>query len=112
MSYWGIFYTNISFPITALFLELGIVPIKNLIQSRPIMYLKEILSENMNSLTRKIYDTQSKQPVKGDWSITVWNDLKEYDFTIEEIVNIKRNKLKKIVNKKMKEKAFLELMKN
>lgn len=58
-----------------------------------------------------INEKQRNGPVKGDWSKTVENDLKELNITLslEEIEQIKSTKFKKMVTHRVKTKALEDL---
>ena len=50
-----------------LFLETGVLGIKEIITSRRCLYFYTILQMDNEELTRKIYNAQRNNPLKGDW---------------------------------------------
>ena len=73
-----------------------------------IMFLKDILNENEDSLIRKFYEIQLRKPTKGDWASTCAANLKQLKINLstEEIRNMKRNAFKNILKKQINELAF------
>ena len=57
-----------------IYLELGVVPIKFLIQSRRIGFLKYILDQKDSSLLKKVFNAQESEPKNGDWISIVRKD--------------------------------------
>ena len=53
---------------------------------------KDILNENEESLIRKFYELQVKNPTKGDWASTCAKDLDQLGINLstQEIRNMKR----------------------
>ena len=58
-----------------LYLETGATPLKQVITSRRLMYLQAILKRPHTELVRKVFEAQKENPVKGDWSEQVKEDL-------------------------------------
>ena len=69
----------------ALYLESGCVPLRYILKKRRIMYLHHILIRKPDALLLQTFQAQNKFPVKGDWSLTVANNLKEIDIDAENI---------------------------
>ena len=61
----------------------------------------------------KFFKIQSQKPVKGDWCLTVQDDLEtlEINLTEEEIQTISEYSFKKLVNTQIKKETFLYLTK-
>ena len=74
-------------PVDFLYLEMGCVPLKNIIQSRRIMYLHYLLNRNENNMIYKCLKAQMNDPKKNDWYSDVENDLKMFkiDSSCEEL---------------------------
>ena len=53
-------------PLMQLYLTFGVIPARFQIIKMRIMFLKDILNENEESLIRKFYELQTKKPTKGD----------------------------------------------
>ena len=71
----GILDAHSKTPIEFLYLELGAVPIRWIIQQRRNNYLKNILDRPENELIRKIYNVQKSNPYKGDFVNIVTNGI-------------------------------------
>ena len=63
-----------------------------------IMFLKDILNENEESLIRKFYELQVQKPTRGDWASTCKENLKQLDINLstEEMRKMKKNQFKTI----------------
>ena len=106
-----IFETGSSTPKAMLYLELGIYPVRFIIQNRRVMYLHYILT-NKNILPYRCYQAQLRNPCKGDWSETINNDLGELGITLshEEISRMSKIRFQSLVKGKIKNSAFEYLM--
>ena len=71
-------------PVEMLYLETGAIPIRFIIKQRRISYLHHLLSRNEDELIHKVYMAQKRKPVKGDWALTVLQDLIDINFDISE----------------------------
>ena len=99
-------------PITQLYLELGQIPARFVIQKLRLLYLKYILQQGEESTLKQFLKLQLEQPTKGDWASTCKNDLKSLDISesLEEIKVMTKNSFKKILNNRIEEKAFKYLI--
>ena len=70
-------------PKEMLFLELGCIPIRQIIMEKRIGFLHYILNEDKESLIHRFFITQMKNRKKNDWVSTVLNDLKTLDMKLE-----------------------------
>ena len=95
-----------------LYLEIGQAPARFEIQKIRILYLKYILDQDDDSSLKKFLNLQFQYPVRGDWASTVVKDLEEFEITLsmEEIKNLTKLQLTKILKNKVKENAFRYLM--
>ena len=103
-----------STPIPALYLELGVIPIRFIIQAKRLMFLHYLLSRNDNELVSQVLKAQIDDPVKGDWILTVKEDLISFDLnylSFDDIKNLKKEDFKKIVKKARKNAALKYLLK-
>ena len=98
-------------PIESLYLETGVVPIKYVIMSRRLSYLKNILSKNDHELIKKVYLAQKRKPVKNDWVKSVEDDLKQLkiNLTDNQISAMSKKLFKKIIKAKIRKLALEEL---
>ena len=58
---------HIKTPIEFYYLEAGATPIKQIISSRRIIYLLNILGREDNGLVKRVYITQRDNPTSGDF---------------------------------------------
>ena len=82
------------------FLELGIVPIRFILMKRRFSFLNYILKEDKSSLIYTVFQEQSSKPVKGDWILTVQDDLEEIgvDLELEEIEQLSEGQFKTVID--------------
>ena len=101
-----------STPKEMLYLELGCIPLRYLIQKRRILFLHYILNEDPNSMIHRFLMTQVKGKKKKDWIVQVFLDLKHLKLKedLDIIRKTKKLKLKDILNRRIKENAFEELI--
>ena len=59
------------------YLETGATPLKQIISSRRIMYLHNILSREDSELVKRVYITQRDNPTSGDFVDLVKSDLED-----------------------------------
>ena len=97
----------------SMYLELGWVPIKYLIKSRRLMYLKYVLNENEHSMINMFLQAQLARPLRGDFVLLVKEDLcdlkLEY-YSIEQIKNLSKDQFRSLVNEAVNKMAFKELI--
>ena len=91
-----------------LYLETGSIPIRFILKSRRISYLQTILKRHPEELVSEVYNVQKNYPIKGDFYDLVMQDLKSIDLNITEdkIIQMKKEKFKSIVKKKVRESAL------
>ena len=108
----NLFNCSSSVPIELLFLEMGLIPIKQIIQMRRCLYLHHILQQSEDSVLFKFFMAQLKENNQGDWSYQVLRDLEEFQIKleIEEIQNMSNEKYKVILKEAVKRLAFNLLM--
>jgi hypothetical protein len=94
-----------------IYLELGIVPIKYLIQSRRIGFLKYILDQEESTLVNKVFKAQENDPKQGDWVTSVKKDLRKLNikFTMNEIKNMSKFTFKQITKEACEQAALKNL---
>ena len=59
-----------STPTALLYLELGLVPLRYIIQARRLTFLRYILTRKDDDLLLKFFKAQNREPTKNDWSVT------------------------------------------
>ena len=99
-------------PRESLYLETGTIPLRYLIKSRRIMYLHHILTRKPDALLLQTFQAQNKFPVKGDWSLTVADNLNELDINLnyDTIKKLSKRTFKKYLRQKVMQSAFRHLM--
>ena len=111
----GILKAPKSTPKEMLFLELGILPLREIIRKRRLAFLHYILHENKDSMISRVFETQRRNKTSKDWVTTVLSDLKEINLnmTLEEIRNMKKQTFINIIKRKIEYKSlkYLEKMK-
>ena len=70
-----------------------------------LLFLKDILQQNVESMISRVFQLQLEQPSKGDWPSSCLKDLEELEISMsfEEIKLISKNSFNKILNEKVKE---------
>ena len=107
----GIIKAHSKIPTEVLYLETGSIPIRFILKSRRISYLQTILKRHPEELVSEVYNVQKNDPIKGDFYDLVMQDLKSIDLNITEdkIIQMKKEKFKSIVKKKVRESALCYL---
>ena len=82
-------------------LEFGLVPVDLIIKQKRINFLHHLLTEEEESLAKKVLMKQTEKPMKGDYVKIVNKDLKEckIGLTFDEIKNTSKMKFKELVKK-------------
>ena len=62
-------------------LETGVIPLKDIISDRRLMYYQQILKKQPNELVIRVFNAPKINSLKGDWTELVESDLKEYDIS-------------------------------
>ena len=91
-----------------LYLETGVIPLKEIISSRRLMYLQNILKKAPDEIVRQVYEEQKLNPVKGDWIELLQNDCEKFEIIMNEgsIAEMSKAEYKLIVKTKIKEYVF------
>ena len=95
-----------------IYLELGIIPFRNMIRARRLVFLHTILNEENNSMLSKFFKAQLKHKTKKDWVSTVLEDLEYLELThlgLEGIKVMKKEIFRRLINQKVEEKAYEKL---
>ena len=93
-----------STPRIGLYAECGKIPIRNIIQTRRLLFYWHILHLEETELVFRFYLAQKFKPGKNDWILTVYKDMKELGITMSdnEVKKISLIKFKEIVLSKIK----------
>ena len=89
-----------STPKEMLYLELGCVPFRQLIQKRRILFLHYILIESKDSLIYRFLQCQLLNRKENDWITQVLTDIQDLklDLNLEDLKTMKKSKLKNMLN--------------
>ena len=82
-------------------MEFGVIPIRFIIKSRRLNFLKYILSEPSDSLVYKVLEAQLKHPTRNDWGQSVMKDLKDIDLDMENFKEMSKHKLRRHIKNKI-----------
>ena len=95
-------------PKEMLYLETGAIPIRFIIKQRRLSYLHHLLTRDQKELINKVYLAQKRKSVKGDWAMTVKNDIEEINLNLseEQIKTMKKGKFKENLKCKIVEASF------
>ena len=96
-------------PTEFLYLETGALPVKYVITSRRLNYLKHIHMQNDHELVKRVYQAQRDDPKRGDWWELAKCDLETYDIDEDELKQGNKNLTRKYIKEKIYRKAFEDL---
>ena len=102
-----------SVPADLIYLELGLLRIRDIIIIRRIMFLHHIMKQEKESLLFQFCLAQVRSPSHNDWVSQEIKDLEEIDLDIEfeDIENTSKEKFKDIVLSHVQEYSFAALLK-
>ena len=101
-------------PKEMLFLELGSIPLRLIIRSeRMNFFLQYILNQPNESLMKKVFDEQLKNPSRNDWVNLIVQDMKilKIYLSFDEIKILSKNSFKIFLRKKKQKKLHLNIFK-
>ena len=98
-------------PIECFYLELGVIPFRFHLMARRIMYFQTIMAREDDEITKKIVIYQKEAQIKGDFYMQVSSDLKDLGISETEITTKSSIALKEELDKKIKNYAFIYLLK-
>ena len=95
-----------------LLLELGLVSVEFTIKKKRLGYLYELLTTDIPSLAKQIFDQQLQNPARGDWINLVTKDLKDLNINLSfsEILMLTKQKFKQTVKLACRESCFKQLI--
>ena len=99
--------------IEMLYLETGTWPLRFTIIQRRIMYLQTILKRTNDELTKQVLLAQMADPCRGDFVKLVEDDIMSVnlDLNFDQIQNLSKHSLKKLLKSTVKKEAFKHLSK-
>jgi hypothetical protein len=88
-------------PKCMLYLETGCRPIRFVIMMRQLMFLHYILSEDEQSLIKRFFDVQARNPGKNDWVLTMRKNLESLEIHLyfDQIKMATKQQFKTLVEK-------------
>jgi hypothetical protein len=88
-----------------MYLELGWLPLRFIIESRRLNFLKYILNQKETSLVQQVFNEQKLNPKRGDLVKDVEKDLKKLKIglTYDEIASMSKSSFKTLVKQKCEE---------
>ena len=100
-------------PVEFLFLETGAFSISQIISSRRLNYLWEVISRNDEELVKRVFIAQSEKPSPGDFVNLVATDFESIGekLNINAVCAMKREEFKKHIKKRLKQSSLEELTK-
>ena len=102
-----------STPKEMIYLELGCIPLRDLIRQRRLAFLFYIVNQDQNSMIYRVFQSQMKNKTSKDWVSTVQTDISEIgmDVKIADIRDMKKTAYMRMLKQHIKKKAFIELEK-
>ena len=70
-------------PKEAYYLELGLIPIGEIIKARRIQYLHHLVTRNDSEMLHQFFIAQWTSPTRGDWTETMKENLEEFEIPAE-----------------------------
>ena len=107
-----LFSTCQSTNVESFYLELGIIPISILLKCRRVIYLHYLASLKEDEMLYKMFITQWRYPVSGDWTEQAKQDLKDLQINMssEDLKLKSKNSFKRFAKQKTKDFAFQYLL--
>ena len=93
-------------PIEAIYLELGVLPIRFHLLKKRIMYLHTAIQRDNTELTKQVVLAQREDGRKGDFYSQAKQDMDSISLTFEEIIVSDKEKLHDMLTEKVKNLAF------
>ena len=100
-----------STPKESLFLELGVMPLRQIIIQRRMNFLFYIIRQKNESMLARVFNTQMKHRTSKDWVTMVLKDIKELELNINfvDMKHMTKNEWRNMIKKSIKKKALKEL---
>ena len=97
-----------------LYLELGVMPLRFIMMFKRVLFLHYIVNQSESSLLYRFFLSQFNAPCKGDWSLTVKDDmisLKLDNYFLDDLKLVSKNQFRKIASDRIRVMA-LEYLNN
>ena len=96
--------------IEALYLELGIIPLRYQLMKRRLLYCYSLMNRNDSETIKQVLFTQMKLTLKGDfWEQCILN-MQEINIDFNSLFTLKQNSAKTIIENKIKIAAYAYLI--
>ena len=107
-----LFKTSKGCPLSQIYLEGGVIPARYEIKKIKLLFLKNILSENQDSLIYRFLMLQFENPTRGDWASSCMKDMKDLniEMSIEEIKQLTYNQFRNRIKHSIEQCAFKYLI--
>ena len=94
-----------------LFLETAALPLSYILSIRRLGYLQTLLRRDEKEITKRIFRTQMKNPISGDWALLFQQDINKCEIEMDEnkISQMDAQSFKNMVKSKVRKIAFSEL---
>jgi Zn finger protein HypA/HybF involved in hydrogenase expression len=99
-------------PKEMLFLELGCMPLREILRERRLGFLHYILKEDPKSMISRFFKVQMEKRNRRDWVTTVLEDLKYLDLeqlSMDSIRKMKKGSFMNLIKKEIRNKTFDKL---
>ena len=99
-------------PIVQIYLEVGQIPARFELQRLRLLFLKNILQQDKESMSYKFFYLQVEQPTRGDWASTCFNDLKELEISesLDDIRLMSKSKFNEMLKQQTRNNAYKYLI--
>ena len=96
-------------PIEQLYLETGSLNLTQIISTRRMIYLKNILHKSESELVRQVYDEMKADPIEGDWCLMVKKDFEESNIQLNEdqVRQMDHQQFKTLIKKGVRDSSFI-----
>ena len=93
-------------PIEAIYLELGVLPLRFNLMKKRLMYLHCILQRDEDEITKQLVLIQKDNCWEGDFYAQVKIDMENIKVTFDEVAESTKETFEKMISKKISELAF------
>ena len=101
----------ITTPKEIIFLELGVLPLRDIIKQRRLNFLFYIIKQKDESMIKRVFQSQIKNKSKKDWITTILKDIEELNLnvTFEDIKKMSKGHWTNIIKESIKDNVFQKL---
>ena len=88
-------------PIEALYLELGVIPLRFQLMKRRILYFQDVMIKDKEEITRKVVDVQKEDGCKGDFYLQVMENLNYLSIPVQKVEGSSKAKMKETLQERI-----------